>query len=97
MPTRYGLNDYHLPAGPCRLSVEMHLINRFGLAETTFQIIPGAAAEIWYAPPHHRFAEGRLGFSRQTAAGLLSMLAIMLALFGSVFLLICSIGFIATR
>lgn len=82
--TSYGPNHYDLPAGSHRVRVWSPWMSGAGQAETTVEVVAGAATELFYSAPGFPGAPSRLGPTAHSRAGaklVTAMLATLLVLF----------------
>lgn len=70
VPSRYGVQDLPVYAGPNHLDVDAQWMRTYGQAAIDTSVAPGQVVEVWYASPLHQFARGNIGFSKQPRPGM---------------------------
>lgn len=87
VPSRYGMQDLPVYAGPNHIDVDAQWMRTYGQAGIDTSVAPGQVVEVWYAPPVHQFARGNIGFTRQPRPGMgclvvaLALVTILVVLF----------------
>ena len=69
VPSRYGVQDLPVYAGPNHVDIEAQWMRTYGQAGIDASVAPGQVVEVWYASPVHQFARGNIGFSKQPRPG----------------------------
>lgn len=67
--SRWGSNDYLLPAGSVEVSASAQFLTEYGRASTTLPAAPGEIIELHYSPPALTMLDGRIGSRPQRSAG----------------------------
>jgi hypothetical protein len=79
VPSRYGVQDLPVYAGPNHIDVDTQWMRTYGQAGIDTMVAPGQVVEVWYAPPVHQFARGNIGFSRQPRPGMATLSVVLAA------------------
>ncbi len=99
VPPRVLINGHHVqvptsgttsvpaPPGHHHIDVSLQWLRTFGQAQLDVQLAPGQSVDVFYAPPHHQWATGALGFEPQQRKGLGGMIGIIVAVVVVVLLL----------
>jgi hypothetical protein len=66
----YGRHLLPVPPGPMRVDIETQWTRVYGHATTEFVTVPGQTVPLFYAAPHHVFADGAIGPVPQKRGGL---------------------------
>ncbi|WP_162259373.1 hypothetical protein [Phycicoccus sp. Soil803] len=69
VPSRYGVQDLPVYAGPNHLDIDTQWMRTYGQAGIDTSVAPGQVVEVWYASPVHQFARGNIGFTKQPRPG----------------------------
>lgn len=69
-PSRYGVQDLPVYAGPNHIDVDAQWMRTYGQAGIDTSVAPGQVVEVWYASPMHQFARGNIGFTKQPRPGM---------------------------
>jgi hypothetical protein len=86
VPSRYGVQDLPVYAGPNHLDIDTQWMRTYGQAGIDTSVAPGQVVEVWYASPVHQFARGNIGFTKQPRPGV-GCLAVGLGLLALLFVL----------
>ncbi|WP_395659518.1 hypothetical protein [Nocardioides sp.] len=78
VPTPYGVSVHPVPPGPWRVDVHCQWLRQYGQADLTVDVAEGRTVDVFYAPPWHQFAGGRIGLERQPRSGFGLFLVMML-------------------
>ena len=70
VPSRYGVQDLPVYAGPNHIDVDAQWMRTYGQAGIDTSVAPGQVVEVWYASPMHQFARGNIGFTKQPRPGM---------------------------
>ena len=70
VPSSYGVNVFPVPPGHWHIDVDCQWLRTYGQAALDLDLAEGQTVEAFYAPPHHQFSTGRIGFQRQQRPGL---------------------------
>lgn len=70
VPSRYGVQDLPVHAGPNHIDVDAQWMRTYGQAGIDTTVAPGQVVEVWYASPVHQFARGNIGFTKQHRPGM---------------------------
>ncbi len=70
IPAAYGRRMLAVPPGPVRVDVAARWTRTYGRASTVFVAAPGQTVPLFYASPHHVFADGAIGHVPQKRPGL---------------------------
>ena len=73
VPSRYGVQDLPVYAGPNHIDVDTQWMRTYGQAGMDTNVAPGQVVEVWYASPVHQFARGNIGFTKQPRPGMGSL------------------------
>ena len=95
VPSRYGVQDLPVYAGPNHLDIDTQWMRTYGQAGIDTTVAPAQVVEVWYASPVHQFARGNIGFTKQPRPGM-GCLAVGLGLI-ALFLVLALLGDVLTR
>jgi len=77
VPSRYGLQDIPVYAGPTHLDVDARWLRTYGQASLDVAVAPDQVVEVFYAAPVHQFTTGSIGFTRQRRKGVGTLLGLV--------------------
>lgn len=69
VPTRYGVQDLPVWAGPTRVALQAQWIRTYGQAALDVNVAPGQVVPVFYAAPLHQFTTGTIGHTKQSRKG----------------------------
>ena len=73
----YGASVHPVPPGPWHVDVHCQWLRQYGQAALDVQVADGQTVDVFYAPPWHQFASGRIGLEPQPRPGLGLFLVLM--------------------
>jgi len=74
---RYGENIHPVPPGRWHVQVHCQWLREYGQAEYAVDVAEGRTVDVFYAPPWHQFARGRIGATEQPRPGLVGFVLMM--------------------
>ena len=74
---RYGENIHPVPPGRWHVEVHCQWLREYGQAEHDVDVAEGQTVDVFYAPPWHQFARGRIGATKQPRPGLAAFAVLM--------------------
>lgn len=74
---RYGENIHPVPPGPWHVQVHCQWLREYGQAEYAVDVAEGQTVDVFYAPPWHQFARGRIGPTKQPRPGRVTFAVLM--------------------
>ena len=86
VPTKYGLQNIPVPAGPLHIELEAQWMRTYGQAALDVNVQPGQVVPVFYAAPMHQFTTGNIGHVKQSRkgmgffVGLMSVLGLIIVL-----------------
>lgn len=75
--TKYGENVHPVPPGRWHVEIHCQWLREYGQAEYDVEVPAGQTVDVYYAPPLHQFARGRMGATKQKRPGLLGFVVMM--------------------
>jgi hypothetical protein len=75
--SRYGVNVHPVPPGRWHIDVHCSWLREYGQAEYDVDVADGQTVDVFYGPPWHQFARGRIGPTEQKRPGFVGFLAMM--------------------
>lgn len=80
IPTRYGLQQIPVPAGPVHVEGYAQWMRTYGQAALDFTMQAGQTVPVFYAAPMHQFTTGSIGHEQQKRKGVGAMIAIIIGI-----------------
>ncbi|GAA4378972.1 hypothetical protein [Nocardioides caricicola] len=74
---RYGENVHPVPPGRWHVEAHCQWLREYGQASYDVDVAAGQTVDVFYAPPFHQFARGRMGPTSQPRRGLATFVLLM--------------------
>lgn len=87
VPTSYGTQNLTVWPGRNHLALQAQWLRTYGQAAIDVDVAPGQVVDVWYAAPMHQFTTGNIGLTKQPRKGLGCFVALMVGIFGFLFLM----------